>query len=88
MAEKYKNIKKLKIVGKLDYYDFNFFRENYWIAANIRYLDLSEATFVRDRDKDAKNGLDNVFPRNAFKNDALGGCYIEEIVLPLFSDSV
>ncbi len=66
MAEKYKNIKKLKIVGKLDYYDFNFFRENYWIAANIRYLDLSEATFVRDRDKDAKNGLDNVFPRNAF----------------------
>lgn len=82
MAEKYKNIKKLKIVGKLDYYDFNFFRENYWIAANIRYLDLSEATFVRDRDKDAKNGLDNVFPRNAFKNDALGGCYIEEIVLP------
>ena len=81
-AEKYKNIKKLKIVGKLDYYDFNLFRENYWIATNIKYLDLSEAQFVRDRDAQEGQGLDNLFPSSALYNKQLGGCYIEEIILP------
>lgn len=81
-AQKYQNIKKLKIVGKLDYYDFNLFRENYMIAANIRHLDLSEATFVRNRDVDTTNGLDNLFPSEALYNKQLGGCFIEEIILP------
>ncbi len=82
MAQKYKTIKKLKIVGNLDYYDFNFFRDNKDVAENIRYLDLSEAKLVHDRDKDAKTGLDNLFPREAFYNTELKGCYIEEIILP------
>ncbi len=82
-AEKFRNIKKLKIVGKIDYYDFNLFRQNYWIAANIKYLDLSEAQFVCDRDKNAgTTGLDNVFPARALYNNELGGCHIEEIILP------
>lgn len=82
MAQKYGHIKKLKIVGKIDYYDFNFFRDNYSIAANIRYLDLSEAQFVRDRDKTASEGLDNVFPARALYNEVLHGCFVEEIILP------
>lgn len=81
-AEKYRNIKKLTIKGKLDYYDFGLFRENYWVAANIRFLDLSEATIVRDRDKDEKHGFDHYFPSYAFYNNQLKGCYIEEIILP------
>ncbi len=81
MAQKYRNITKLKIVGKVDFYDFNFFRENYWIAANIRLLDLSEAQFVRDRTNQS-GGLDNVFPARALFNPQLGGCHVEEIILP------
>lgn len=81
-AEKFRNIKKLTIKGKLDYYDFGLFRDNYWIAANIRFLDLSEATIVHNRDKTTSTGLDNCFPSNAFYNDGLGGCYLEEIILP------
>lgn len=82
-AQKYSNIKKLKIVGKLDYYDFNFFRDNADIASNIRTLDLSEATFVYNRDKTASTGLDNVFPSKAFYNSTTKrGCNIEEIILP------
>lgn len=82
-AQKYSNIKKLKIVGKLDYYDFNFFRDNADIASNIRTLDLSEATFVYNRDKTASTGLDNVFPGKAFYNSSTKrGCNIEEIILP------
>lgn len=81
-AEKFRNITKLKIVGKVDFYDFNLFRENYWVAANIRYLDLSEAQFVSDRGKPASEGLDNVFPSRALYNPQLPGCFVEEIVLP------
>lgn len=80
-AQKYQSIKKLKIVGNLDYYDFNFFRENYSIAANIRLLDLSEANFVRDRDK-PEFGNSDWFPSIAFYNPQLGGCLIEEVILP------
>lgn len=79
--EKYRNVQNLKIIGKLDYYDFNFFRENYWVAENIRKIDLSEATIVRDRDKDAKHGFDNYFPSYAFYNPK-HDCWVEEIILP------
>ena len=82
MAQKYRNITKLKIVGKIDFYDFNFFRENYWIAANIRLLDLSEAQFVRDRTNQS-GGLDNVFPARALYNPQLGGCQrLKKFILP------
>ena len=81
-AQKYRDIQKLTIKGKIDYYDFGLFRENYWCAANIRTLDLSEATIVRDRNTDAKHGFDNYFPSYAFYNKELGGCHIEEIILP------
>lgn len=83
IAEKYRNIKKLTIKGKLDYYDFNLFRENYWIAENIRFLDLSEATIVHDRDKDLQHAFDNYFPSYAFYNQPeKKGCNLEEIILP------
>ncbi len=80
MVEKYQNIKKLKIVGKIDDYDFNFFRNNYMVAANIRHIDLSEAILVRPRSVEIGN--DNWFPSNAFYNPVLKGCLVEEIILP------
>ena len=79
--EKYRNVQNLKIIGKLDYYDFNFFRENYWVAENIRKIDLSEATIVRDRDKDAQHGFDNYFPSYAFYNPQ-HDCWVGGIILP------
>lgn len=81
---KYKDVEKLKIVGKLDYYDFDFFRNenSYGIATNLKYLDLSEVTLVRERGTTDSHAVDNCFPSYAFKSDVTGGSFIEEIILP------
>lgn len=83
MVTKYRSIKKLKIVGKLDASDFNFFRSNPQIKQSIKFLDLSEATIVQDRDETKKDSrFDNIFPQFAFSFKAEEICTLEEIILP------
>lgn len=84
-SQKYKDVEKLKIVGKLDYYDFDFFRSSNskdGIAVNLKKLDLSEATLVRQRDCTDPNAVDNCFPSLAFKNDKTNKSALEEVILP------
>lgn len=85
MSQKYKDVEKLKIVGKLDYYDFDFFRSSNsadGISVNLKYLDLSEATLVRERDCTDPNAVDNYLPMYAFSNDRTHKSALEEIILP------
>ncbi len=77
---------KVTIIGKLDYTDFNMFRDPAFVNSVkkvVRFLDLSQASIVADRSA-ATSYKANVFPANAFYNVSTASTEtaLEDIKMP------